>query len=259
MASIEEIRAEAIRRQAERRGGSMLPMIAGAVAAFFAGGVLVMGWGLAPALIAKFTPGGHGAGKSAIVAASAKRVGRADAAPILRACIPRQKFGLDPDSKIESAELYRMLKTGGMVARLSALGGIPQSAAEPLGLAMMWGEVADCVYRQNSWALCDADNRALAIEATNTFVRQLRITSGQRHEDEFSRMLARVQASDRRAFEHEMQSLRARADRVLSGLRHKVTEGRLVTSDFGFAAAPEVKEVLNATKSARNACADEGR
>lgn len=259
MASIEEIRAEAIRRQAERRSSGMLPMIAGAAAAFFAGGVLVMGWGVVPTLISKFTSGGHGAGKSAIAASSAKRVGRAEAAPILRACVPRQKFGLDPDSKTESADLYRMLKAGSMVSRLSAMGGIPQTAAEPLGLAIMWGEVADCVYRQNGWALCDADNRALAIEAINTFVRQLRIVGGQRHEDEFSRTLAKVQASDRRALEHEMQSLRALADRVLSGLRHKVTEGRLVTSDFGFAAAPEVKEVLNATKTARNACADEGR
>ena len=39
-------------------------------------------------------------------------------------------------------------------------------------LAAKWGAVADCVFRSNSWGLCDIDNRALAIQAANTFLVQ---------------------------------------------------------------------------------------
>ncbi len=257
MSSIEEIRAAQIRRQGEKR--SMLPMIAGTAAAFFAGGVLVMAWGVVPALIAKFASGGGaGTGKSAVVLASgAKRVGRAETAPVLRICVPREKLGIARDSKAAPADLYRLLKTGSMVSQLSAIGGLPQTAAAPLGLAILWGDVADCVYRQNGLALCDADNRALAIEAVNTFVRQLRISSMPRHDDEFSRVRARLNGGDRRKLEYEVQALHAIEDRVLSGLRYRVQEGRLLASDFGFSAAPEIKKALGGVTAERNACAEE--
>jgi hypothetical protein len=39
-------------------------------------------------------------------------------------------------------------------------------------LAAKWGVVADCVYRSNSWGLCDVDNRAFAVQAANTFLGQ---------------------------------------------------------------------------------------
>ena len=37
--------------------------------------------------------------------------------------------------------------------------------------AKPWLDLTDCVYRQNGAALCDPDNRALAIETITTFVR----------------------------------------------------------------------------------------
>jgi hypothetical protein len=45
----------------------------------------------------------------------------------------------------------------------------PHGAVE---LAAKWGAVADCVYRSNSSGLCDIDNRALAVQAANTFLSQ---------------------------------------------------------------------------------------
>jgi hypothetical protein len=174
--------------------------------------------------------------------------------------MPRQKLGLDPDAGAEPGDLYRILKAGSFVSRLSALGGQPQRVADPLGLAILWGDVADCVYRQNGRALCDADNRALAVEAANTFVRQLRISSAPQTGDAVASTFAAVQGNGRvRSAVYEVQALHAVAERMLSALRNRVEEGRLIAADFGFSAAPEVKNILGETATTRNACAEEGR
>lgn len=45
-------------------------------------------------------------------------------------------------------------------------------------------------------------------------------------------------------------------DRVLSGLRNRAIEGRLIASDFGFFAPAEVLQVFKDVKPTRNACAE---
>ena len=61
----------------------------------------------------------------------------------------------------------------GTASTIAAIAGVKQQAVQETSFAGLWGEVADCVYRQNGWALCDPDNRALAVEAVNTLVRQV--------------------------------------------------------------------------------------
>ena len=59
------------------------------------------------------------------------------------------------------------------MSRVAAAAGIKQKAIDDVEFTAIWADVADCVYRQNGWVLCDPDNRALAVEAANTFMRQL--------------------------------------------------------------------------------------
>ena len=64
----------------------------------------------------------------------------------------------------------QILRAGAMQSRVTALLGKKQPGTSAW-LANAWGQVADCVYRQNSWNLCDPDNRALAVDAASAFVR----------------------------------------------------------------------------------------
>ena len=43
--------------------------------------------------------------------------------------------------------------------------------------------------------------------------------------------------------------------RVLDGLRHQVSEGRVIASDFGMFAPAELLQVVRETKVQRDACA----
>jgi hypothetical protein len=247
---IQEIRAEQLRRQGEQPPKSRRwSFVAGAVAAFFAGGLLVTAWGVVPVLLGKGSGAMHDARPPA--ASAVRRMGRAEAAPLLPQCAPRDMVPLGPGTMVEAADLYAVLKSG----------GAPPPGASATALAALWGELADCVYRQNSWTLCQPDNRALAVETLNGFVRQLRIAAGQRADGEAGGRKARVLQRPPRggALVHDVPSLRAIEDRVLAGLRHRVQEGRIVAADFGFAAAPAVKAVLGEVRPARDACADEGR
>ncbi len=63
------------------------------------------------------------------------------------------------------------LKASEAQGRVTRAPGTPREHAV-IELAQMWGEVADCVYHQNTFRLCDIDNRALAVEAGSIFIRQ---------------------------------------------------------------------------------------
>lgn len=256
---IQEIRARQAQQPAGKSG--LLPTIAGAVVASVAGGLLVMGWGMLPSPTAKIAQADRAGAerKTAVAFASSGRAGRADMAPILRTCLPREKLGLPADSRMEQADLYRILQAGSHVARVAAVAGIPQNAADPVAFDAMWGEVADCVFRQNGWMLCDPDNRALAIEAVNTFVRQVGIAETAKTDSEFHKTLAKLQADDQRQRAYALSTARATKERVLAALRGRVQEGRLIAGDFGYFVPSEVRHVLSNVKPERNACAEEAR
>jgi hypothetical protein len=94
------------------------------------------------------------------------------------------------------------------------------------------------VFRQNSWALCDIDNRALAVQTVIA--------------------LARHATDDPDASAAE-KAERARLvpvrDRIFDTLKVRLRSGELIAADFGAFMAPELKRVLQATPSLRNGCA----
>ena len=52
-----------------------------------------------------------------------------------------------------------------------------------------------------------------------------------------------------------LQNAQSAKGRVLDGLRRQVSEGRLISSDFGMFAPAEVLQIVRETKPLRNSCA----
>lgn len=260
MSKIQELRARGI--QAQTGSSSWLPMIAGGIAAFAAGMLLVMAAGWLPSFnLANLTgkkPATQTAAENSAPAPKfeGERLGRASTAPLLKQCVPLAMFGIDPDMKIQSADIYQILKMGSQAVKFAKIAGIEQQGFDDGGFATMWGSVADCVYRQNGWALCDPDNRALAVEAIGTFFGQ---AGGAGKKGEASPgSFAQVQSTLRGGGggpDFSPAAIRAAKDRVLAGLRNRLENGYLISSDFGFFAPTEVKDVVSSTKTIRNGCA----
>jgi len=179
-----------------------------------------------------------------------RRNGRAENASLLPLCVPLHRLGLEPSPQgVEPGELYRLLNTAtGM--RVVTLAGLKPQGHETMEAAILWGEVADCIYKQNGWRLCDTDNRALAAEAANSFVRQMNVAShaGKSH-DPLARNAERA---------YRMQAAEATRTRVMANLRQHVAEGRLRASDFGMFAPAEVLQAVRETRVMRNSCEERG-
>jgi hypothetical protein len=246
----------------EKRSSGLLPLVAGVLVAFGLGCGGVFAW-------TKFS-GSSGDPEAAPAATVAVlehklasfggfRVGRAETAPLLRGCVPYEQFGAMNTPQMEPGDLYRLLQTGGKLARVAAVAGIQQDAVDPLDFALMWGEVADCVYRQNGPALCDPDNRALAVESITTLVRQVNMAAAQKpvaatdKPKTFREVRATLEGKSRNRT-YDLQRARSIKDRVLATLRSRVSEGRLIASDFGFFTPDEVKQALRDTKTLTNSC-----
>lgn len=256
---VDQIRAQQAQKQAS--GSGLLPLAVTAVVAFAISAAVVFGWTMLPPLTANAPSGATSKAEPGPRSWGAARVGQAETASLLRACMPFHLFGLEASERAQPADLYRLLHAGSHAARIGAVIGVQQEAAE-IGLAVLWREVADCVYRQNGRMLCDPNNRALAIEAVNTFVRQADIALADAkappRTDGPAQAMAKLQ--DKRAsnrLDYELQSLRSTKDRVLATLRSKVQDGRLIAADFGYLAPAAVRQTLRDAKTVRNACADE--
>lgn len=248
----------------EQKKPSLIPLIAGVIFAFAIGGGGVLAW-------SKLTPGPRDPNAAASAAPpvsvaqkepsfGGRRLGRAETAPLLRSCVPFDRFGNLNSVRMEPSDLYRLLQTGGKIANIAAVAGIQQDAVDPLDFAAMWGDVADCVFRQNGPALCDPDNRALAVEAANMLVRQVNAAAAVKpvaatdNPRTFREVRAVIDGAGRRNRNYELQAARSVKDRVLSTLRNRVIEGRLIASDFGFFTADEIKQTLRDAKPVSNAC-----
>ena len=261
MKIVKEIRQQQAFEQP--KSASPIPIILGAMIAFGIGVLGVTGFVKAPQFILSkpaavaTTASAPPAEMKAEVAVdtSVRRVGRAETAPLLKMCVPFEKFGLDRTKIMEPADLYRLLQTVSTMTQFAAITGIKQKAAGEAQFASIWGEVADCVYRQNAWTLCDPDNRALAIEAANTFVRQ--ISAAEKNDgppEKRDNTKSGVNREQKRSY--AMQNAKAIKDRMLSSLRQRVAEGRLVAADFGMFPAHDVYQAVRETKVTRNACAE---
>jgi RNase H-fold protein (predicted Holliday junction resolvase) len=246
------------------KSASPLPIILGAVIAFGIGLLGVSGAVRVPTLLQAKTQtvlvAPRDAAKPAMVAIDTgpRRLGRAEAAPLLKICMPMHKMGRGKDQPIEAADLYRILQAGSAFSRIASATGIKQNAMDDVGFATMWADVADCIYRQNGWMICDPDNRALAVEAAVTLVRQASAaekTAKTPDTGSFARTVARVQGKHAPSRDYLVQNANAAKSRVLAGLRNYVSEGRLTASDFGMFAPSEITQAVRETTATRDACA----
>ena len=276
---IDEMRER--RQWEEPKSSSPVPIILAAMAAFAIGGVVAFGYLKMPTLGAMATkpaqtsPGSAPEQPKSEVSFAGVRLGRAETAPLLKSCVPMHKLGLassfgdrgDRRVGLEPADIYPILQMASTASTISAIAGVKPQAAQETSVAGLWGEVADCVYRQNGWALCDPDNRALAVEAVNILVRQVNAaTSSLKSEasappkkggpQTFGQVKAELDGRSAPNPTHQLAAARAVKDRVLSGLRNRANEGRLIASDFGFFAPAEVLQVFKDIKPTRNACAE---
>lgn len=249
---------------------SPVPIVIAAIAAFAIGGLGAFGWinfpklsqsanAIASGNFSAITARTDQKPAAVSIATSGARLGQAENANILLSCVPRHKLGLNSGfgQKIESKDIYRILQAVSQVTQVAALAGAPQGVASGTVFASLWADVADCAMSQNGWTLCDPDNRALAVEAVTTLVRQVNsAAAAPKQPSEYDRVVAKLQGKGRTSPEYELSAARSTRDRVLDNLRTRVQEGRIIAGDFGYFPPAEVTRVLNETKATRNACAE---
>jgi hypothetical protein len=241
MPAIRELREQHGRSSGEDSG--FLTLIIGAVAAFGVGALLVVGWQMLPGMIGA-------PGKPApTFASSTQRLGIAAKAPLLEQCLGGM-------ADLKPSDHYALLKMNDRAMGMARIAGA--RGGGPTGFAMQWGEVADCVYRQNGRMLCEPNNRALAVEAAISVVREVDAITAPQTEGSFAKTFAVANADARAAIKRNTDQLSDIKDRVLSGLRARVQDGRLIGADFGYMPPAALKPVLQDTKPTRNGCAEDG-
>lgn len=171
----------------------------------------------------------------------APRLGRASTAPLLKICLTPRTLNIQHDDDIAPAILLEAIE-GDPRNRLSRKHDRPREHGV-LDTAQIWGEVADCVYRQNSYQFCDIDNRALAVKAANIFVGQA------------DRIAAQPQ-SKFAAEPGEIPALTTVRDRVIESLKARLRNGALIKQDFEGGIPVGVARVLaDAATPVQNECA----
>jgi len=274
---IDQIREQQAWEQPKK--SSTTGLIVGTIAAFGVGGLLVVAWGGLPALSIKglgagqpktmavvthLTPSAPVATSEAAVAAAKQpeisiptsgRIGIASESNLLRTCIPG-RFG--SGGGLGKKDIYNLLQTSSQMMSIASITGAQQNMAATgaKGFSILWAEVADCVFRQNGYALCDPDNRALAVEAVTAFIRQSAIAAAPEQNSEFNKAMTTLQGPRRQALEHAMYRVRATRERVLETLKMRTQEGRFIVSDFGFFAPGEVMAAVKSAKPTADACAN---
>lgn len=232
MPNIRELRQQQMSQPDERSGGFVTTALIGVVA-FIVGALAIMAW---PLLTSFKSQPVETASEQPAPTFAGKRIGRAGTAPLLRLCMRGETFslleGADPDA------FLALLNAHSTASRLAPLIGGKVSGGTQF--TEFWGEIADCVYRQNSRALCDADNRALAAEAATGFIRQS------------ARIIATPPSTpDDHAILTNVSNIR---ERVLDSLRARLQNGYLIAADFGPLPPADIKKLLVAAKPATNPC-----
>jgi hypothetical protein len=216
---------------APERSGVLTTLLVGIVA-FAIGAAAIVVW---KRVAASSAPAGAALTEAAAPRFAGNRLGRAEQAPLLRTCI---KFdlpnGMSPDM------LYTFITTAGTVGRIAPALGVKELDTRGQ-LTEFWKMIAECVYQQNSWHLCDRDNRALAVAATSAFIRDAAHVAAP--------PIVRLRADQMSPGDGPRAT-----QRVLDALRMRVRNGQLIAADFGWLAPPEIKAVLNETRTVANAC-----
>ena len=209
-------------------------------------GLTLLGWWILQAFLPSLMPLGAGVG----LFADAGRIGRPAAAPIMRKCIS-EALGLDADSRAEPGAGYFLLRIGGWQAAVFDVLRMSDERSEAesaLGLATRWGTLAGCIYAQGPRELCDADNRAAAVEAATKFLLYARRAEPWLGEKAATAREARVRDA---AWRRTMLPIK---DRLLSTLRDHRRDGILVAADFGFFPPSEIRQAMGDEGSTRDRC-----
>jgi hypothetical protein len=154
------------------------------------------------------------------------------------------------------ADFYGLLQASDGVSRVGQLLA-PHASVAASTFTMVWGEVADCVFRQNGRTFCEPNNRALAVEAAASLIRQTDAI-GAPTQDRSSFMQTRPALEMAVETKRGLDQMRDSKGRVLTALRARLQEGRLIAADFGTFPSGEIKRLLQENKPTRNACAEEG-
>jgi hypothetical protein len=263
MDSIHDIRAELASQKAEKPVTRAILSVAGA---FAVGGLLVFGWQFVPTATPSTTVRDSSTSLGAAevkIAATSDRLGNASNAPLLRTCMtsrlmsagqasyesrlgPRQRNPRNaPDLPFpgDPAQGYAMLQTADTAARAAALFNEPVGTGALVQLSSILGLIAECVFNKDAAELCDANNRALAVDAIGSHVR---------HADS-------VLAQSNVSANLQLSQLAALKERVIVGFRGHLRDGSLIAADFGMFAPDEVRRIARETKPIRNACATAGK
>jgi len=245
---IDQIREQQAWEQPKKR--SSVGFIAGTIAAFAGGILLVMSLGFVPSLSPKalFAPKQQAIvshNKPAEVSISSRgRLGDASESKLLRTCMP-STMGPAGMAGMDNKGLYNLLSATNQMMTIAVASGAQDTAAGAKAFSSMWAEVADCVFRQNGYVLCEPDNRALAVEAVTAFVKQSAFAAAPQ---------ATTTTLSARS-EQMMSKVRATRERVLETLKVRAQEGRLIASDFGFFTPSEVMQAVKSAKPTSDACA----
>lgn len=248
---IEQIRQQQAWEQPKKRGSA--GFIIGTIAAFAAGILLVMSFGAFPSL----SPKALFASKTPVVAHNKQastsiptggRLGDASESKLLRSCMPSSMGAANSMGGMDNKALYNLLSATNQLMTIGVAAGAQDTAAGAKAFSSMWAEVADCVFRQNGYVLCEPDNRALAVEAVTAFVKQSAFAAA-------PQATTTLSPRSNQALEHAMYKVRATRERVLSTLKTRAQEGRLISSDFGFFAPGEISQIMKDTKPTSDACA----
>ena len=176
---IDQIREQQAWEQPKKRGS--VGFIAGTIAAFAGGISLVMSWGAFPSLSPKalFAPKQQAVVSHNKPAASVDfhpsggRLGDASESKLLRTCMPSSMGAATAWAGMDNKALYNLLSATNQMMSIAAWRPARRTRPPaPKPSRSMWAEVADCVFRQNGYVLCEPDNRALAVEAVTAFVKQ---------------------------------------------------------------------------------------
>jgi hypothetical protein len=247
MSIVREMRERQTMTAAPERSGLGGTLLIGC-AAFAIGAIAIVGWKMWPGLKTTQTAAAVAGQPSptsnapgvALPTFSGKRLGEAEHAPLLRICIKKELAGdMDPQG------FYKMIT---LASTFSNLGSIinPKEFKNGGEIAVFWNMIAECVYQQNSWSLCDPDNRQLAVTSASGSIREGARLAG---------MLSK-HAEGKSSAGQKILALNTRArEQVLNSLRTRVRNGYLIAADFGFLPPPEIKAILAQTKTVANGCA----
>lgn len=243
MSIVREMRERQVMTAAPERSGLGSTLLIG-FAAFAIGALAIVGWTMwpgtnapVPAVAAANQPGGSPqAANQPAPKFSGKRLGEAAQAPLLAACTKGDNFeGIGNGSP---QAVYAVLTMMGTATRIASLAGENGNSSQ---LVDWWRLIADCVYQQNSWNLCEPNNRALAIESASAFIRGAAAIAASPPQGRAGPIVLRNNAQSR--------------ERVLDALRSRVRNGYLIADDFGAVQPSEIKALLAEMKTIANGCA----